>query len=451
MNLPTPNPDDQWLWGLITSLKHLGLAAREADACEAVEHTTLRLLTSDEAPRVVVEGGPDGSGPDRFREAMASAADNASTIEGFTSQLTESFDTIDLLYTIGAATRDLTNPSGFINLVVSRLFKTLNFGYFALVFDAEGTAAPFLSAITATEGSPPAQVPELVRAVRECPAPSSVEGWAVKTTVEGLAAAGDGQILVQTVRCRGRRAGLLVAGGKFGADPSISSYDIQLVRAAAGHLDSFCDNVSLFEEQRALFMATVRALTAAIDAKDRYTFGHSERVSLVSAQIAGAMGMPPDEIETIRLSGLVHDVGKIGVPEAVLRKPGKLTDEEFDEIKKHPQIGWNILSGIAQLANVLPGVLHHHERMDGGGYPHGLRGEGIPLPARIIGVADAFDAMSSSRAYRDGMPREKVFRILKESAGGQLDAQVVDAFFRINLTEYDLAIQAEPEPKRNAG
>lgn len=429
--------DDQWLWGLIASLKQLGLSAREPVNNQSIEPGELRLQTPPSSAEIVIENGPEASGADRFREAIAAAAEHASTIDGFTAQLTELYDTIDLLYTIGRAHRDLAKPRSFVELVLSRLHKTLNFNYFAIQFGHNACNSPSLSSLLLLEGAPPLDTAMIASAIVQCPSPDTAEGWAVRNVVPASGDASNGQILVQSIRCRGRDIGLLVAGQKYGSDPCISSYDIQLVHAAAGHIESFCDNVSFYEDQRALFMGTVRALTAAIDAKDPYTFGHSERVSMVAAQIAAAMGMSSDEVETVRLAGLVHDVGKIGVPEAVLCKPGALSDDEFAAIKKHPVIGERILNGIPQLANVLPGVLHHHERWDGRGYPQGLAGENIPLQARIISVADTFDAMSSSRSYREGMPREKVLRIISESSGTQLDSQVVDAFRRIDFAQYD--------------
>jgi HD-GYP domain-containing protein (c-di-GMP phosphodiesterase class II) len=144
----------------------------------------------------------------------------------------------------------------------------------------------------------------------------------------------------------------------------------------------------------------------------------------------------------VKLAGIVHDVGKIGVPEAVLTKNGRLTDEEFNLIRQHPEIGHRILGGIPPLAPVLPAVLHHHERFDGRGYPHGLAGKDIPVFARIIAIADTFDAMSSTRAYRAAMPREHVLRELSRSAGTQLDPEMVSEFVRMEFSGYDALIRA---------
>jgi HD-GYP domain-containing protein (c-di-GMP phosphodiesterase class II) len=151
--------------------------------------------------------------------------------------------------------------------------------------------------------------------------------------------------------------------------------------------------------------------------------------------------MTEEQAERVRLAGILHDMGKIGVPEAVLLKPGKLTDEEFEAIKRHPTIGFNILKDIEPLEDVLPGVLYHHERWDGTGYPHRLQGGNIPLLGRVLAVADAFDAMSSDRAYRPRIPRERVLMEMKKGAGTQWDAELIKVFLTLDLTKYDAMIE----------
>ena len=189
------------------------------------------------------------------------------------------------------------------------------------------------------------------------------------------------------------------------------------------------------------FVGTLEALTSSIDAKDPYTRGHSERVAGLSAALAEAAGLNEEQVERVRLAGIVHDVGKIGVPEAVLCKTGRLTDEEFALIRQHPEIGYQILRDIPQFEDLLPGVLSHHERFDGTGYPHGLTGDAIPLMARIIGLVDAFDAMSSNRTYRSAMPRDRVFEELADHAGSQFDPDLVEAFRRVDLARYDELVE----------
>lgn len=209
------------------------------------------------------------------------------------------------------------------------------------------------------------------------------------------------------------------------------TWEASLLNTAATLLASHASNLDLIREKEQLLIQTVRSLVTALDAKDAYTRGHSERVALFSKRVAQTLGYDGRAAERLYLSGLLHDVGKIGVSDATLRKPDKLTDEEFAEIKRHPDEGWAILRDLEHLNYVLPGVLHHHERVGGGGYPDDLVGDQIPLDARIMAVADAYDAMTSDRAYRAGMPHAKAIEILREGAGKQWDAKVVDAFLSV--------------------
>jgi HD-GYP domain-containing protein (c-di-GMP phosphodiesterase class II) len=234
---------------------------------------------------------------------------------------------------------------------------------------------------------------------------------------------------------------VFACGEKCGDDPQVSSYEMQLLEAAGGYTGAMLENATLYRAQQAMFLGTLRSLTAAIDAKDRYTCGHSERVALMAAKLAEAAGLSAAQAERVHICGLVHDVGKIGVPEAVLCKPGRLTNEEFAIIKQHPDIGHRILKDIPMLEDVLPGVLHHHERWDGKGYPQSLKGEDVPLFARLIALADTFDAMSSTRSYRAAMPRAQVLAEIERSAGTQFDPGLAARFVRLDFSEFDRMVQ----------
>ena len=197
------------------------------------------------------------------------------------------------------------------------------------------------------------------------------------------------------------------------------------------------------DELRTGYVQTVRALAEAIDAKDAYTRGHSERVGVYASRIARELGLRPDEIERVYISGILHDIGKIGIPDAIITKPARLTPEEYEEIKKHPEIGARILEPVQFLAGVVPCVRHHHEWFDGSsrGYPHQLRGDQIPAPSRIILVADTLEAMTSNRPYRDGLPLDVVVRELHKYSGSQFDPTVVDALMKLLDDEGDEFIQ----------
>ena len=175
------------------------------------------------------------------------------------------------------------------------------------------------------------------------------------------------------------------------------------------------------KREAAMFEQTAESLANAIDAKDRYTHGHSTRVASISRQIAEREGLPEEECRKIYFSALLHDVGKIGVPDVIINKEGKLTDEEFEHIKQHPILGYQILSSIKQSPELSVGAHYHHERYDGKGYPDGLKGEEIPETARIIAVADAYDAMTSTRSYRKELSGEKTKEELRKGMGTQFD------------------------------
>ncbi len=203
-----------------------------------------------------------------------------------------------------------------------------------------------------------------------------------------------------------------------------------LLKSTASILATHTSNVNLFRDKEQLLVDMVRALVHAIEAKDRYTFGHSERVALYAKELGLKIGLNENDCKRIYLTGLLHDVGKIAIRDTVLGKRGKLDNDEFREIKRHPDEGWSILQGLTALEDVLCGVLHHHERWDGKGYPDGLAGEAIPLECRILAVADAFDAMTSSRPYRTAMALEKSLHILQEGVGTQWDPHVVEVFLQ---------------------
>ena len=184
------------------------------------------------------------------------------------------------------------------------------------------------------------------------------------------------------------------------------------------------------DEVESNFIGTVEAISNAIDAKSPWTKGHSERVTIYAGMIGRQLGLPTEELETLRLASLLHDVGKIGTCDALLDKPERLTPEEYEQVKRHPEKGEEILRPIERLRGILPIIRHHHERFDGRGYPDGLSGEEIPLMARILAVADTYDSMTSQRPYRKTPGRRKGLQELRDCAGTQFDPAVVDAFVR---------------------
>lgn len=380
---------------------------------------------------------------------VASMGEYQEAVRGFTSELTQSYETIDLLYALGRSMLDLNHPERFVDLVCDRLHETMPFGWMAIRFSADERTCGSMASQLIIRGESPVEYDRLAQALDDQTrsSPAKKRGY-LSSTSELLSEPpdSDSRLLVQPIlRGGGARggelAGMMVCGDKRGDDPQVSSYDMQLLEAAAAFTGAFLENARLYREQQALFLGALKALTASIDAKDRYTCGHSERVALLAAHLAKSLGLDPAMAERVHICGLVHDVGKIGIPERVLTKPGRLTDEEMSLIKQHPEIGHRIIRDIPMMDDILGGVLHHHERWDGGGYPHGLRGSSIPLFARLLCLADTFDAMSSTRSYRAALPREEVLEELAKNAGSQFDPELTKLFLSLDLGEYDALVE----------
>ena len=232
--------------------------------------------------------------------------------------------------------------------------------------------------------------------------------------------------------------GLMVAINRIDK-PDFDSTDVKLFNSVANGCAIFIDNGRLFKDLEELFIGSLKALTSSIDAKDPYTRGHSERVAFISRWIAERMGggkpLKGEEIHKIYLAGLLHDIGKMGIDDAVLRKEGKLTEQEMNDIRKHPSIGAGILSGIKQMRDIVSGVLCHHERTDGKGYPNGLMGEQIPLVGKIVGLADSFDAMTSKRTYRGAMTVEEARAEIERGLGTQFDEKAGRVFINSDINQ----------------
>ena len=217
----------------------------------------------------------------------------------------------------------------------------------------------------------------------------------------------------------------------FSTDKIFRYSELRMAATVAKQLAITLSNNDLYIELQLLVINVVRSLVHAIEAKDVYTKGHSERVSRYCSRMAEKLCLSKEEKNSLLWASILHDIGKIGIPESILSKPGKLSAEEFRWIKMHPEKGCDILKPIEPLAKSLEGILHHHERFDGKGYPSGLRGDEIPLQARIIAVADTFDAITSDRPYRPRTTAKEALAIMGEVAGTQLDAELVRALMTI--------------------
>ncbi|OGF44806.1 MAG: hypothetical protein A2452_08800 [Candidatus Firestonebacteria bacterium RIFOXYC2_FULL_39_67] len=234
-------------------------------------------------------------------------------------------------------------------------------------------------------------------------------------------------IVAVPLRVKGKIIGVIEVLNKFDGT-SFLPYELELLEALSDQSAVAIDNAVVHKEFQELFLDTIMTLARAIESKDSYTGGHIDRIENYSMAIASELSLTPEEKERIRWAALFHDIGKIGVNEAILQKPGKLTDAEYEEIKKHPQMGADIMMPIKQFKYIIPGILHHQERWDGKGYPNKLKNTEISIDGRIIGVADTFDAMTSDRPYRKGLPKDFAIDEIKKCSGTQFDPEVVVAF-----------------------
>ncbi|MEM0983517.1 MAG: HD domain-containing phosphohydrolase [Planctomycetota bacterium] len=249
------------------------------------------------------------------------------------------------------------------------------------------------------------------------------------------------EVVVSRIAVDDTECGMVVAfGGRrdwAAARGSASSFDTQIQDAVTRLISASFENAYLYRKQERLYVGTLTTLGAALEAKDPYTRGHSERVALLAEQLATAAGCEPGLVTRIGLAGRLHDIGKIGIRDSVLFKPDRLTDDEFEQIKQHPVIGYDMLKSITALEDILPAVRNHHERWDGKGYPDGLAGEDIDLSARILALADTFDAMSSNRSYRSQRSRDIVLDVIKENAGSQFDPALAKLFVGADFSLFD--------------
>lgn len=218
---------------------------------------------------------------------------------------------------------------------------------------------------------------------------------------------------------------------------------LETIKAGIGKYDLAHNKTIMLKDLRELFYKTIKSISSALDAKDPYTHGHSMRVTLYSLILAKELGLDDKTLEEIETAGLLHDIGKVGIPQSILCKPGRLTDEEFEIMKSHPEQGEKIVRKIKKLGIISDWLKTHHERWDGKGYPDGLKGEEIPISARIIALADTYDAMTSTRSYRKALEHDIAISEIERCAGSQFDPQLATLF--IQNQDKILAAKENPE------
>jgi HD-GYP domain-containing protein (c-di-GMP phosphodiesterase class II) len=383
-----------------------------------------------------------------FNKNIATAEQVPQQIEKFSNELSRAYEEIVLLYNLSTNMQVTQSSASYLQMACDQLTQLVQVEGIAIFVDREidGHKQTALAAGSGVMSIDSAQadilqmyLTEELISGKEALLDSTQDGpfrYKWPETVRNIIAVPLGNAE--------KMSGCLVATNAL-AKPDFDTTDIKLFNSVANQCMVFIENNRLFDELKELFIGCLKALTNSIDAKDQYTRGHSERVAFISRWIAEQLGRvrPVSEklIHHVYLAGLLHDIGKIGIGEAVLRKNGRLTEEEFAIIQSHPRIGASILSGIHQMEDIVPGVLGHHERMDGKGYPQGLKGDEISLVARIVSLADAFDAMTSKRVYRNAMNIQKALDIIEDGMGTQFDEEIARVFLDSDVQKLWSVIQ----------
>ena len=421
-------------------------AAERAAAARSTGGNDRLLLLNDDGGGLTVAHLPAGEAwaavVTHYHADLARAEADARALDTFSAGLSQSYEQVSYLFRLARLLNAPYDPVGAVDALCRQLLDAVPFGWVSLHFRSLPQTLPELAGRTLSAGRM-LELSGAVAAAAERCCDCRDGGRFVRPRVlavadaDPLATAAGADVVAAPVAHDDGCVAVLLAGNRHAGQPEVTGGDAKFLGAVADLLGVFHENLCRFAEQRAMSLGTVRALANAIDAKDAYTRGHSERVALLAAQLAAATGADAATVERYRIAGLIHDVGKIGVPEAVLTKPGRLTDEEFRAIQRHPTIGVHILQDVPAVVDVLAGVLHHHERYDGRGYPARLAGDTIPHIARVLALADTFDAMSSTRSYRSALPRDQVLAEIVGHAGSQFDPDLAAAFVRLDFAPFD--------------
>lgn len=357
-------------------------------------------------------------------------------LTGLSGQLADTYEELSLIYQISGGMKINRRPSEFFKQACLDVLEVINVRGMGVALQ-NGTLRQFEPVLYGSMSLPPGKVHrlsmDLMSLLSERKNALLINDLRQGPALRWLAEYAR-QIIAVPLQRQDQILGCLFAIDKHSDD--FDSVDGKLLNSIANESAIYLENAVLFEDVHDLMMGLIHSLTSAVDAKDTYTCGHSERVALLTRQLAREMKLPEATVERFYMAGLLHDVGKIGVPERVLQKEGKLTDDEFALIKKHPEIGARILGDVKQIEDIIPGVLHHHERWDGRGYPYGLSGKGIPLMGRVLCLADSFDAMTSNRTYRKALPLEVAIAEIQRSAGTQFDPELAEVFINIGAERF---------------
>ena len=348
--------------------------------------------------------------------------------EALGNELLRYYEQLNLLFEITENIGRLGNPEAIQNSLLRRFGETL--GAAVLLIDHGGaystvelteTLARPLEVDAARVHASLAQEIQTVRQTRRALVPGPQK--------QIDAASSGTHVLLAALSQRESDADVVIAL-RHPEEPAFDSSDLLATESALGYGGHILANALMVRDLQQMAVETVRALANAIDAKDNYTCGHSERVGWLARLTGQALGLPEQHLQVLEWAGILHDVGKIGVSDKILNKPGRLTKAELAEMQRHPRLSYEVLKPVARLGPALDAVLYHHENWDGSGYPEGLRGEQIPLFARIVRVADTFDALTSTRSYRTGFTLAQALKVLEEEAGRSIDPDVTRVFIR---------------------
>ncbi len=388
---------------------------------------------------------------DLMSEDLSRTGALKATVRSCSAQLIAGMEALDLLSFLSTRSGEVRSAGDFLREACQRLRAALGVRWVAVRLHPSNEQPDPLGNASAIAGDAPTDPAQLELTLQRWAEQLDRGGGArlmrLDTQAPGSILRSRQQALACCVRASTNALGIIAAGP---VERDIARQG-HLLSAAAGSIGVFAENVRLEQRQRDTVLGSLRALTATIEAKDRSTSGHSARVARLAHALALHAGFSDQIAHRAYLCGLVHDIGKIGVRESVLLKPGPLTPDELDHIRQHPRAGYEILKDLPALTDLLPGVLHHHERFDGRGYPAQLCGEEIPHLARLIAVADTFDAMSSARAYRAALSRGNVLEEIRKAAGTQLDPALALALVSMNpehlyLDETNPTLSIHPGP-----
>ena len=380
-------------------------------------------------------------------------------ISTLSSNLATTYEELSLVYRISGDMKVTQQPGDFLQTICNELAEVMNIEAATAVIHANAAGSEDDFLIIAGDADLSVSQIRMLAAVHASPMLLAGKGPVIENHFRpgpgGQFAGTVRNLIVAPLAADKTNYGLMIGLNKRCGD--FDSVDMKLINSIANQASVFLANNRLFADLQDLLMGVLHALTSSIDAKDPYTCGHSQRVALLSRRLAQECGFGDEKVQQLYLMGLLHDVGKIGVPESVLCKPGRLTDDEFEMIKRHPSVGAKILGGIRQLDDIVVGIVAHHERLDGRGYPRGLKGDEVPFEGLIVGLADCFDAMTTNRTYRNALPLETVVQEITKCAGTQFHPMLVQKFLAMDMQKLMAELHAPARtvfpviPNRGAG